>query len=442
MSARSALFLVLVLSAACSRGPETTLLDVPLPDLTSADPAVQKQVRDKHAALIRLQTEQPAVDRLAGAFGELGMLLHAGEYYDAAEPAYRNAAALAPAEPRWPYYLARVQTAKGQPQQAVAAYRQSLALRRELATLVRLGRLYLDQGQPAEAEPLFEQARAQTPRSLAAVAGLGQAALARRDFARAAQLLEEALAIDPRAVSIHAPLAQAYRGRGDLARAESHLARWQNTDIPLADPWDEQLKTALAGGMSYESRGVAAFEAGRFAEAADLYRAGLAVTPHASPIGRSLRHKLGLALHLAGDESAGVREFEEAIRLAPPAGLDEPAAKAHYALGVIEAGHGRASPAIDHLSRAVAYDPRYVQARVVLGDALIQVGRFGEALEHHREAAATDPQSVPARIGYAQALLGLRRYAEARAWLEDSARTLPDRPELRDALSRLAAAGR
>jgi hypothetical protein len=49
---------------------------------------------------------------------------------------------------------------------------------------------------------------------------------------------------------------------------------------------------------------------------------------------------------------------------------------------------------------------------------------------------------VPARLGYAQALLGLRRRADARAWLEESTRMLPDRPELRQALEQVAAAGR
>jgi hypothetical protein len=61
-----------------------------------------------------------------------------------------------------------------------------------------------------------------------------------------------------------------------------------------------------------------------------------------------LRHKLGLALHLSGNEAAAFREFEEAVRLAPAAGVDEPAARAHYGLGVIHAGRGRYSQ-IDQL---------------------------------------------------------------------------------------------
>jgi tetratricopeptide (TPR) repeat protein len=429
----------LMLAAGCHRERAAALAAVPLPDLSAADPVVQKQVRDRHAALTRLLEQSAGAGPLAVAFGEMGMLLHAGEYHDAAEPAYRNAEALSPSDPRWPYYLARLHARKGRADQAIAAYQRSLRLRPEVGTLIWLGRLYLDQGQPEQAAPLFEQAGAQAPRAVAAIAGLGQAALARRDFGEAARLLEEALLVDPGASSIHAPLAQAYRGLGVTTKAAGHLARWRNTDIPVPDPWDEQLRTALAGGMSYESRGVIAFEAGRFAEAAELFQAGLAVTPHASPVGRSLRHKLGLALHLAGDEAAAVHEFEEAVRLAPSAGLDEQAAKAHYALGVIDAGHSRGHPAIEHLFKAVAYDPRYVQARVVLGDALIQVARYDEALAQHREASATDPRSVAARIGYAQALLGLRRNREARAWLEESVRVLPDRPELRQVLAQLNA---
>ena len=427
----------------CGRGDQArrdTLEPVALPDLSRADPIVQQQARDRHAALQALIAQKPPAERLAVAYGEMGMLFHAAELLDAAEPAYVNAETLAPTDVRWPYYLARVYTAQGQRDRAVVAYNRALALSPDdVPLLIRLGRLYLDQGQPAQAEPLFERARAASPQSVAALAGLGQSALARRDFARATQHLEAAIALDPNAASVHAPLAQAYRGLGDLARAQAHLDRWRNSEIAVPDARDDQLRMMLQSGMAYESRGVTAFEAGRYAEAVDLFRAGLAVTAPASPVGRSLRHKLGLALHLSGNEEAAFREFEEAVRLAPANGIDEPAARAHYGLGVIHAGRGRGPAAIEHLRKAVSYDPRYVQARVVLGDALIESGRVAEGAEHLREAVAIEPRAVPARLGYARALVSLGRVADARAWLEEGIRVLPDRPELRQMLSRLPA---
>ncbi len=436
-----AAWVMVSLLAGCRAGEQArpeTLEPVPLPDLSRADAIVQQQARDRHAALQTLIAQEPPAEQLAVAFGEVGMLFHAAELHDAAEPAYLNAAKLAPKDVRWPYYLARVYAARGQRDEAIVAYNRALALSPDdVPLLIRLGRLYLDQGRPEQAEPLFERARAAAPQSVAALAGLGQAALARRDFVRAAQQLEAAIAVDPGATSVHAPLAQAYRGLGDLGRAQTHLDRWRNSEIAVPDPRDDQLRMMLQGGMAYESRGVTAFEAGRYPEAVDLFRAGLAVTQPATPVGRSLRHKLGLALHLSGNEDAAFREFEEAVRLAPASGVDEPAARAHYGLGVIHAGRGRGAAAIEHLRRAVSYDPRYVQARTVLGDALIESGRVAEGAEHLREAVAIEPRALPARLGYARALVSLGRVADARAWLEEGVRALPDRPELRQMLSQL-----
>ena len=204
---------------------------VTLPDLARMDPVVQEQVRQRHASMLETIARPGATsaDR-AMAYGSVGMVLQAGEYYDAAEPALLNAQDLMPGEPRWPYFLARLHLSEGDIAAAIASFTRVLELRPDdVPALVWLGRMYLDQGLPEKAEPLFGRARMVAPRVPAVLAGLGQAALARRDFARAASILEEALSIDPGAQSIHSPLAMAYRGLGDTARAEAHLKQWKNT---------------------------------------------------------------------------------------------------------------------------------------------------------------------------------------------------------------------
>ena len=88
------------------------------------------------------------------------MLLHAGEYYDAAEPAYLNAQDLAPQDARWPYLLGHLHKSKGNPSQALVDFTRALEITpNDVPTLIWLGRLYLDQGQPEKAQPLFERAR-------------------------------------------------------------------------------------------------------------------------------------------------------------------------------------------------------------------------------------------------------------------------------------------
>lgn len=84
--------------------------------------------------------------------------------------------------------------------------------------------------------------------------------------------------------------------------------------------------------------------------------------------------------------------LEEAIRLAPPTGHDEPAARAHYSLGIIMASSGRGADAIDHLSKAVAYDPTYPEAQLALGDALRRNGRAEASLPY-----SSPPRRTPAR---------------------------------------------
>ena len=69
------------------------LLPVPvsLPDLSRADEAVQVQARERHAVLLEKIEGGREGRELGAAYGELGMLLQAAEYFDAAEPCYLNA---------------------------------------------------------------------------------------------------------------------------------------------------------------------------------------------------------------------------------------------------------------------------------------------------------------------------------------------------------------
>src|SRR5581483_5930373 len=249
------------------------------------------------------------------------------------------------------------------------------------------GRLYLDEGRPEAAEPLFKRADAIAPGTVAALAGLGSAAVARRDYAAAVKYLEDALALDPDAESLHAPLAAAYRGLGQIDRAQPHLRQWRNSDVFVPDPLQQELDLLLESGLSYELRGVRALEARDWKAAADFFRRGAALARANTPLARSLHHKLGTALYLLGDAGAAEAEFEAVLRQAPD-GVDEATAKAHYSLGVILARKGQPGPALDHFAKAVAYQPNYVEAHLAYGDALRQIGRFQAALAEYSTAAA------------------------------------------------------
>ena len=291
------------------------MLDVTLPDLSRMDANVQEQVRQRYQSMLETIKRPDATnDERGRAYGGVGMLLHAGEYYAAAKPAYLNAQVLMPQEPRWPYFLAHLYKNQGDTASAMAAFSRVLEISpNDVPTLIWLGRGYLDQGEAEKAEPLFERARQLAPQTPAVLVGLGQAALARREYPRAVSTLEEALTLNPSLQSVHSPLAQAYRGLGDMAKAEEHIALWKNTEVLVPDPFRQELDLALESGLSYELRGVRALEQRDFPAAEGFFKKGVAITPGSTGLGRSLRHKLATALYMQGDVRGAMTWFEETI---------------------------------------------------------------------------------------------------------------------------------
>ena len=125
--------------------------------------------------------------------------------------------------------------------------------------------------------------------------------------------LEAALAADPDADGVHYALAMAYRARGDEQRAASHVRRWRDERLYPADPLMEEITDLLKTAVVYEIRGTRAMDDRKWAEAAALFREGLAVAPRDA----TLHQNLGTALYLAGDPRGAEAEFEAAARLLP-----------------------------------------------------------------------------------------------------------------------------
>ena len=429
---------------------------VTLPDLSRVEASVRAQGQERYDALMETLKRPGATDADKGeAYGNLAMLLHAGEYYESAEPAYLNAQDLAARDARWPYLLGHLHKSRGEPAKALDDFTRALEITPEdMPTLVWLGRLYLDHGEAEKALPLFERAQRVAPREVAVLAGLGQAALAQRDYARAVTVLEQALALPRTSSSVHSPLAMAYRGLGDIPRAEAHLKEWRNTEVLVPDPVRQQLDLSLQSGLSYELRGVRALEAASaatvnrdeaaaqrsLAAAEGFFRDGIKLAPADTMLGRSLRHKLATALVLQGDVRGAVQQFEDVVREVPGDGRDETASKAHYSLGVLMASAGRGGDAIRHFTASVKFNPNYLEARQGLGDALTRAGRPEQALGEYAEIVRLNPRAAEARFGYAMALVKLKRYREARDWLADAVRLQPDQAPLRHGLARLQAA--
>lgn len=424
-SGRAALAILACVAASCGSRPEeaadtvtnaASLPPVSLPDLSNMDPAVRAQLRQ--------QSE-------ARAYGEMGRLLMAAEYFEAAEPYLLHAQAQAPEDARWPYYLGHVHMANADPGKAVGAFQRALQLKpNDVATLVWLGNLHLDEGQPELAEPLFTRAVSAQPRLVAGLFGLGRAALARRDFARAVDYLEQTLAADSRASVAHYPLALAYRGLGDTVKAEAHLRQRGGVEVGPPDPLMVELRGVLMGPVAEEARGLRALDAGDFRAAARHFRTAL----EQAPGNAGLRHKLGTALSLSGDVGAAVQEFEEVLRREPDF------AQAHYSLGVLMASTGAVSRATEHLAAAVKFQPDYVDARLRLAEALREGGKLEQSLAQYRAALAIDPRAADARFGFAATLAAIGRLREARDAFSEGARLHPADTRFAEAAARVESA--
>ena len=410
----------------------SALRPVSLPDLSRMEKSVQQQMREGDAFL-RLKIENPetTVAELGNAYGEMGKLLFAAEYLDAAESYYLNAQTLMPLEARWPYYLGHVYKNRDEPAKSAASFERALELQpNEVATLVWLGGAYLARDQPEAAEPLFTKALSLQPGSVAALYGLGRVALAKRDFARAVERLEQALMLDQRASIIHYQLAMAYRGLGESRKAEEHLRQRGDVEIGPPDPWMQELSGVLQSAVAYENRGVRTLGSGEYAAAASYFRKGLELAPD-SP---SLRHELGTALSLTGDSQGALEQFTETVRRSPEF------AKGHYSLGVLLASRGRLREAIEQFSAAVKSEPNSVEAQLQLADALRRSGRPEQALPHYEHVIKLDPRVADAPFGYALALVRLKRYETARDVLTEGMKLHPDQPAIAHALARLLAA--
>jgi tetratricopeptide (TPR) repeat protein len=281
--------------------------------MSGADEDARRQLADAHAALTAMAGTSPA-DALSEAYGNMGRLFIAAELNDAAEPCFLNAIDLAPASPRWTYYLAHVYRRKHDLQKAARYFERTVTLRpSDVAALWWLGSMYLETGRPADAEARFTRALALQPGALSAVYGLGRAALARNDYAAAVGYFERVLAMNARATAAHYPLGLAYRGLGRLQEAETHLAQRTHVEIVPIDPLLAELDDLLHSVTAYQDRGMRAARSGDWDAAVALFRQAVEL----SPGDVSARLDLSLALAQTGDRAGAAEHAQEAVRLSP-----------------------------------------------------------------------------------------------------------------------------
>ena len=263
-----------------------------------------------------------------------------------------------------------------------------------MATLIRLGEVYLALGRYEAAAPLFDQAIALAPGSAAAWFDAGQAALARHDDRAAVKALETALERDAGATAVHYPLAMAYQRLGNLDKARAHLAQQGKVEPRPEDPVLDEIDKRIDSALLFEFRGGRAMAAGEWATAADFFEKALALSPDSA----AMRHRLGVVLFRMGDTRGAEEQFERVVRTTPSY------RESYYNLAMIKAGSGRMEEALSRVSTALEHDPGYMPARLLRARLLAVTGRPAEALAQYTTALELEPLNPDAALGFGMTL--------------------------------------
>jgi tetratricopeptide (TPR) repeat protein len=412
--------------------PRPNLVPVHWPRLSELEAEVREQLSAAQKSLTALATNPATSNQsLSEAYGTTGEIYHAYSLASPARECYLNAAALAPKDFRWIYFLAKIDQQEGRTDEAMRRFRAARVLRPDyVAAAVNLGNIHLELNQLRDAEVNFQAALTLDSGNPAAAYGLGQVALSKRNYAEAANYFERALARLPDANRIHYSLFLAYRSLGQAEKAKAHLAQQGTVGVRVADPLVDALQDLIKGERLHLVRGKQALGAKRYAEAADEFRKAIAGKPDSV----AAHLNLGTVLALTEDGKGAAAEFEEVLRLAPNN------MTAHYNLAVLAASSNDHARAIAHLQSILSVDQNDLGARFLLAQELGKAGRVEAALSEFSRVVEADPNNEEALLEEVKLLLRLQRYKQALDSLEKANARYPQRGQTAATLAYLLAA--
>jgi tetratricopeptide (TPR) repeat protein len=401
MRVATVLIWTLAATVAAAQAPTTQLAParnglqaIPLPRLDDLEPAVSAQIREQQQSFEAAVASKPSGGTLAKAYGELGRLFHAYEFFEAAEASYVNAVRLASGDVTWPHLLGYLYQQTGRLEDAAASFEQASRMRPDdRVAAVRLGQVYLGLNRLRDARAQFESVATVFP--ALARNGLGEIALRERHFEEAIGHFRAALDRAPQASSIHYSLAMAYRGLGRLDEARSQLQQRGVGGINVGDPIVDSLQTLVRGERGLVVQGRRAYEAGQFQEAATAFAKAL----DAAPSSTAARVNFGLSQLQLGNTAEAVANLRAAFDQAP----DDPDA-------------GR------ELLRM-----------------LLRLRRVDDAIQVLTKTRSVNPDDEETIVSLAILMAEQQRYRDAVALLAESNQRFPDRTATATTLARLLA---
>ena len=376
----------------------------PLPDLAPRldefDATSRKQIREA-GGQVRLYP------RDAEANGRLGMLLHAHQRYEFAEPLYLRARLLDPNSFSWAYYLGIVQGRLGKPAEASSSLRLAMQLEPDyLPARLALAEALRKLGELEESRELYRRIVKDRPESASGWAGLGRISWEAGEVSEAVKNYRQAVDRFPRYGAAHYALGLAHRSLGNLKKAQEHLSQFQRHSAQKPPVEDRLLDAVQALGSRtghFLREGFVLREGRKYKEAAAAFEEVLKLEPS-----HAIAHANLVSLYIALRNPAKVEEHYRSAVAGDP-GLY----KTHYNFGTYLGWRGRTGEAVGALRKAVEINPFHADSHSNLGHLLAQLGKSAEAEKHMRLAIRHQPNFRLPHFNLGRLLLTQGRYEEA-----------------------------
>ncbi len=319
---------------------------------------------------------------------------------------------------------AMAEVGAGRVDEALARYRRAVASAPERADVRTSYAAMLAQlGDLEAAVDQYREALRLEPGNLLVRYSLGHT-LALAGASRPAAYEEAELRLDE-VLRLEGDFTDALRRRAQVrearGRADAALADYGR--IVELEPWNLDARLDLAGALLRHDHLVAA---------AEELRAVLARDPaHASAT-----LDLGTTLARLGQVEPAAARLEAVLALAADA---ETRARAHYNLGLLEAGRGSQDSAAEHFATAVELRPDWSDAHLQNAAALARAGRPAAAAAAYARAVTLVPDNAAAHHGEAMSLAAAGRFSEAMQRLEQGFAKFPQSGTFAHSLARLLA---
>jgi tetratricopeptide (TPR) repeat protein len=396
-------------------------------ELTGADPLVARVITAARNA-VEAEPESGA------AWGRLGMVLLAHDYYTEGLTCFSRAEELKPSDARWSYFQGLI-LMREKPEDAVAPLRRAAARSwQEAAPQLRLAEVLLDLDRLDEAEPEFRRALNSGVDSARAQLGLGIIARRRGDLNGCLPLLERASTSSTAQRAARAALAEAHEqlGHADTAaKLKDEVARL-GKDVQWRDPLLGEVMDLQTGTRPRLSRVNGLLSLNRTSEAITLIQQILLD----DPTSHLARLALGRALMRVGDFEGVEKSMAETIRLHPDS------VDAHILRGNALMNLNRTDDAENSFRTAVRLNPSHALAHLSLARCLRKKGDSAGAQTAFLDALRCRPDLFPAHVELAELLIKQGNQAEARIRLRDAQRINPDDPKVKSMIEEIDGTGK